>query len=781
MKSFMKKYLLCLSLLLAFLSMQAQYKVKFLLKENSLLQRDSIYLAGTFNEWNGDFNKNYLLKKGPGNEHFIILNLPPGEIQYKYHRGNWNSGEMSVDGDEAPNRVRMINKDIILTDTVKNWQDQMILVKQEALAQSTSDTARVKILTALAGIYRSFEQYYNRDSAFAYAQKAYSLLQKVMISDAGNIAYNLYLFNIQDILALLFHAAGSYPQSLQLRLANLELAEPLHDNSLLAYALQRTTSDYVFMKDYKNALVYAKLADSVSNTYKHNSQEYYEYQWNKFAIVTACYNLKIFDSALFYLNQMQALINDPGVHFYYVVMDAMRGDIYAEKKNTDSAFYYYRSAISYAREVKEDAPAAQKGLAKFFKKENKIDSALYYARLSYVNFENRRLALQLTGNTVDYWILDLYPLLAELYKANGQMDSAYYYLQLAVSIKDTLYNSDKIVQFQTLTFNEASRKQQLELQAQQAQEKFSTKIKMYSLVTGFIVVLIISFILLKNNKQKQKANHLLVIQKKKVESTLSELESTQSQLIQSEKMASLGELTAGIAHEIQNPLNFVNNFSDVNTELLQEMKQELDKGNVTEATTLANDVIENEQKINHHGKRADAIVKGMLQHSRSNTGIKEPTDLNALADEYLRLCYHGLRAKDKSFNATIKTDFDASIGHINIVPQDIARAILNLLTNAFYAVNEKKKMDLVGYEPAVSISTKNTGDHVEIKVMDNGNGIPQKVVDKIFQPFFTTKPTGQGTGLGLSLSYDIIKAHGGEIKVNTATGSGSEFIITLPV
>ncbi len=250
----------------------------------------------------------------------------------------------------------------------------------------------------------------------------------------------------------------------------------------------------------------------------------------------------MFDTALFYLNQMQALINDPDLHFYYVVMDAMRGDIYAEKKTTDSAFYYYRSAISYAREMKDEAPAAQRGLAKLFKKENKIDSALYYARLAYVNFENKRLAMQLTGNSVDYFIVDLCPVLAELYKANGQMDSAYYYLQLAVSLKDTLYNADKIVQFQTLTFNEASRKQQLELQVRQAQEQFNTKIKMYGLVTGFIVVLVISFILLKNNKQKQKANHLLLLQKKKVEATLSELKSTQAQLIQSEKMASLGEL-----------------------------------------------------------------------------------------------------------------------------------------------------------------------------------------------------------------------------------------------
>jgi signal transduction histidine kinase len=250
-------------------------------------------------------------------------------------------------------------------------------------------------------------------------------------------------------------------------------------------------------------------------------------------------------------------------------------------------------------------------------------------------------------------------------------------------------------------------------------------------------------------------------------------------------MASLGELTAGIAHEIQNPLNFVNNFSEVNKELLVEMKEEMDKGNITDAKEIANDVIANEEKINHHGKRADAIVKGMLQHSQASTGKKEPTEINKLADEYLRLAYHGLKAKDKTFNATLKTDFDESIGNINIIPQDIGRVILNLITNAFYVVDEKKKVSEnsagQSYEPTVTASTKKLNGKIEISVKDNGNGIPQKVLDKIFQPFFTTKPTGQGTGLGLSLAYDIVKAHGGEIKVETKEGEGSAFIIQLPV
>jgi two-component system, NtrC family, sensor kinase len=305
------------------------------------------------------------------------------------------------------------------------------------------------------------------------------------------------------------------------------------------------------------------------------------------------------------------------------------------------------------------------------------------------------------------------------------------------------------------------------------------KMFFYSSLVGTNVT--IFFILLVYENSKNRA--LESIQKKNAD-----LISTQSQLIQAEKMASLGELTAGIAHEIQNPLNFVNNFSDVNTELIDEMQLEMDKGNLEDAKAISNDIKENELKINHHGKRADAIVKGMLQHSRINNGIKEPTDINALAEEYLRLAYHGLRAKDKSFNATLKTDFDPSIGQINAIPQDLGRVVLNLINNAFYAVNEKQQQQPGGYEPTVTVSTNviilpSGGPRVvKISVADNGNGIPQKVLDKIYQPFFTTKPSGQGTGLGLSMSYEIVnKGHGGELKVETKEGEGSVFTILLPV
>jgi len=297
---------------------------------------------------------------------------------------------------------------------------------------------------------------------------------------------------------------------------------------------------------------------------------------------------------------------------------------------------------------------------------------------------------------------------------------------------------------------------------------------MIGLISVLSGILLVAIILYRNNRQKQKANAVL-------ETTLANLKSTQSQLIQSEKMASLGELTAGIAHEIQNPLNFVNNFSEVNKELLTEMNEEIVKGNLDGVKAIAKDVIENEEKIIYHGRRADVIVKGMLQHSQSGGGVKELADINALANEYLRLAYHGLKAKDKSFNATMKTDFDESIGKINIISQDIGRVILNLITNSFYAVNERSKQEASGFEPKVEVSTKKADKEILITVKDNGNGIPQKILDKIFQPFFTTKPTGQGTGLGLSLSYDIVKAHGGELKVETKEGDGSAFIIKLPI
>ena len=376
--------------------------------------------------------------------------------------------------------------------------------------------------------------------------------------------------------------------------------------------------------------------------------------------------------------------------------------------------------------------------------------------------------------------------MADAYAFKKDFKNAYKYHLDFISYRDSILNTDVKKKAGFLQYKYDLEKKQAQITVLN-QEKRIQKIFLISTLIVLLLIIVSVFMLVRNIRHKQEANKILLRQKQLIEQqrdqtnkAMTELQQTQKQLIQSEKMASLGELTAGIAHEIQNPLNFVNNFSEVNKELADELVQEIEKGNHADAKAIAKDIKDNVEKINHHGKRADGIVKNMLQHSRSSSGVKEITNINALADEYLRLSYHGLRAKDKSFNATMKTDFDENIGNINIIPQDIGRVILNLINNAFYVVDEKKKSGIGGYEPTVSVSTKKMNGKVEISVKDNGNGIPQKVLDKIFQPFFTTKPTGQGTGLGLSLSYDIVKAHGGELNVETKEGEGSEFIIILP-
>ncbi len=383
-------------------------------------------------------------------------------------------------------------------------------------------------------------------------------------------------------------------------------------------------------------------------------------------------------------------------------------------------------------------------------------------------------------------MIDTRKLFAEYYEAINKPHKALEEYKIWQALKDSSNQSDitRLLESSSLEADYTKKEAELAEIQRIKDEKgirklHQQKLVAYSIGVVLFFVSLISFLLYRNNRQKQKANLVLTEQKLKVEITLRELKSTQTQLIQFEKMASLGELTAGIAHEIQNPLNFVNNFSEVNSELIDELEQEADKGNIDEIKIIAKDIKENSEKINHHGKRADAIVKGMLQHSRSSSGIKEPTDINALCDEYLRLSYHGLRAKDKDFNSDFKTEFYQSLPKINVIPQDIGRVLLNLINNAFYAVDQKAKENLGGCKPEVIVSTKKNEKTIEITVKDNGNGIPSTIKEKIFQPFFTTKPTGQGTGLGLSLSYDIIKAHGGELKVETMEGVGTGFTIQL--
>jgi len=519
-------------------------------------------------------------------------------------------------------------------------------------------------------------------------------------------------------------------------------------------------------------------------------------------------DLNMLDSALIHLQQAELITMQGGFKDYLSAVLSYTGLIQYKRGELKLALQTFHRGIRAGIESSNLGGLAQNyfQLTNFYLQEKDKDSVLVYA-LRFKALMEQLGSISLS--TVDKGMA--YESVYRAYLLNNKLDSAFKYQGMALTIKDSLFKSriNNLSKFQELSYSEQMRM----LKIEREKEEFQNQVIVASMLSGLLIFFLISFILFRNNKQKRLANKVL-------EETLDNLKATQSQLIQSEKMASLGELTAGIAHEIQNPLNFVNNFSEVNDELIKELKNEIIKGNTPEITTILNDISSNSAKINHHGRRADAIVKGMLQHSQAGSGKKELTDINALADEYIRLCYHGLRAKDKNFNATIKTDFDENIGEINIIPQDIGRVILNILTNAFYAANDKAK-NLPGsiyglsdyndknpalpaggleglvpdYHPTGSLSTKKINaspsrstsgdplgrDKVEITIADNGNGIPPHILDKIFQPFFTTKPTGQGTGLGLSLAYDIVKAHSGSIRVESKVGTGSTFIIHLAV
>ena len=515
---------------------------------------------------------------------------------------------------------------------------------------------------------------------------------------------------------------------------------------------------YYYLGEYKTSLSYIR--ESMKIAQPHDMAP----GWRDLALVF--HKLNEQDSAMLYAQKAYEQLKNTGAFNISNVL----GDAYVGKGNYDSALFFYRNGIAVAikQYMQPDLVDCYNNIAGVYKEKNNLDSAVWYCK---------KVLNEKIEKSYPIGLLNTTNMLADVYSLEKKPDSALKYLRIALTIKDSLFSREKTMAIQNLAFKNQEKQKEVEA----AKLQWQNQLKMYVLLGGLFIVLAIAGILFRNNKQKQKANT-------KIEKAYAELKSTQQQLVQSEKMASLGELTAGIAHEIQNPLNFVNNFSEVNGEMVDELQQELRSGNVDEAIAISNDIKENEEKINHHGKRADAIVKGMLQHSRKSSGQKEPADINTLCDEYLRLSFHGMRAKDKSFNADLETQFDGSIGKINIVPQDIGRVLLNLFNNAFYAcsersrspVNKQKSTNLSEYKPTVSVSTKKIDKQVEIKVKDNGNGIPENIVDKIFQPFFTTKPTGEGTGLGLSLSYDIIKAHGGEIKVESREGKGSEFIIRLP-
>jgi len=555
-----------------------------------------------------------------------------------------------------------------------------------------------------------------------------------------------------------FWSTGDYTTAIKMAFDGIPYAEKSKDRGLLDWLYLLLVNAYRDNGDFDDAIKYDRKGRELSRMLNQPTGA-------KEDAVTASiyYGIGNLDSARHYINLS---VQGGGITDGWTCM--IKGRILAKTNEVDSALHYFNLSVKELLEAQnyKALTNSYQGLSALHQQVGNIDSSIHYAK------SGLRIAMQKFFTKEQF---DLCSLLAEIYEKT-ERDSTLKYYKLAMVAKDSLFNKEKTKQMLSARFNEELRQQEI----RNAEKEYKNRLRTYGFIIGLIGFLVIVLILWRNNRQKKLANRQLQRQKEKVEITLSKLRATQAQLIQQEKMASLGELTAGIAHEIQNPLNFVNNFSDINKGLADELQQEVDRGNLEEIKIIAKDIHDNEEKINHHGKRADAIVKGMLQHSRTSSGQRELTDINSLCDEYLRLAYHGLRAKDKSFNTTTKTEFDNSIGKINVVPQEFGRVILNLINNAFYAVSERQKQNVNGYEPTVIVTTRKQKEKIEVTVKDNGNGIPQKMVDKIFQPFFTTKPTGQGTGLGLSLAYDIIKAHGGEIRVTTKEGEGSEFIIQLP-
>jgi two-component system NtrC family sensor kinase len=569
-------------------------------------------------------------------------------------------------------------------------------------------------------------------------------------------------------------------------------APALLDNSLKGIRLSSSINDKFYLSRFKHkaALAYEFIGDSrksagyslqAANTAL-EARDTAEALINFSNLESDYAHLRNADSCLYYAKldlKLVGAMKKPDKRLLYRTAFSDLGEAFRTANQLDSALAYYRLSYNTAKTIgsqsDQSLPYMLSDMAKIFLQLGRPDSALRYAQESYSIASKTRL-----------WnfTYDASAILAKIYEGKDYK-KAVFYLKAEMAAQDSINANDASRRFQLINDKEQQRLQDLKDQ----RDKFDALLRFYAVIAAAVVLLVIGIILWRNNRKQKRSNFLLNEQKEEIEAqrdelgnTIEQLRATQTQLIQSEKMASLGELTAGIAHEIQNPLNFVNNFSEVNQEMLDELDEELNKGDIAEAKAIAADIKQNEQKINHHGKRADAIVKGMLEHSRIGTGEKQPTDLNALVDEFLKLSYHGLRAKDQNFNAEIQTHFDEQLPKANLAQQDIGRVLLNLFNNAFYAVNQRSKSAGPDYKPKVSVTTLTKNERIVIKVKDNGNGIPDAIKDKIMQPFFTTKPTGEGTGLGLSLSYDIVvKGHSGSIAVNTKEGEFTEFTIMLPI
>lgn len=646
---------------------------------------------------------------------------------------------------------------ILTTTAVYSFaQKDSIETLKHKLSSVSIDSLKIKWTVDLGEQY----EFIKPDSAIHYFRLA------LIIANRNNFKRQALICNQQ--IARFMWDNGNYMEALRLSNQTIEQAKELKDTIRMFYSVRLVLWLYMDLGS-DHSMEYADRLLLLTNSGAINKSP----NAAGFNEMANRYKADIFksthqdDSAFFYYSRALNYAKKSADPLYLGLSSEAIGKFYFEQENYDSAFYYYRLTVPIAiQNLRTDIKMhTQLGMANIFLVKKQLDSAFLYASTVFKD----------AGSLPDSSIMqEASSMLSTIYKKQGNVDSAYKYLEYSVTLDNLLVDQEKQKNVREVLFKQTLQQQQEEQQRKQAEQEFKNNIKIYTLTGGLALLFLVAFLLYRNSRQKQKDAI-------KIQEAYNELKATQSQLIQSEKMASLGELTAGIAHEIQNPLNFVNNFAEINTELVDELKEELSKGKLDEAKLISEDLKDNNQKIAFHGRRADSIVKGMLQHSRTSTGKKELADINALADEFLRLSYHGLRAKDKSFNATMETSFDYNIDKVEIIPQDLGRVLLNLFNNAFYSVNEKKK-NLNGlYEPKVFVSTEKLHGKIEITVKDNGNGISQKIIDKIYHPFFTTKPTGDGTGLGLSLSYDIItKGHNGELKVETKEGEFASFKIILP-
>jgi len=622
---------------------------------------------------------------------------------------------------------------------------------QHRLSIAKDDTGRVNAQLGLCFAYRLG----NADSSLLYGQRALTLSQKINYPSGEILALSYTGITLEQM--------GNLPKALEMAFKALQIGKTNKLEYLTGAALNAIGETYIILKDYPKALYYLRMEKSSNKTNE------ISLAYSQFDMGGAFYEMNRLDSSVYY--ERQAIMHFSKFNREEPLVYKILGDVEMKSGKHAKALNLYRKSlqISIKNNERRATAYAYYKIAVFYKAVNQPDSAIYYAKKG---LEESELITQKKT------ILETAALLALLYEPRDTKESLRY-LELADAYKDSLYSTGNLQAVQSLVAREEERQNEIKA----VQLAYRNQLKEYAFLAGLCILLLIAFILYRNNRREKKDKKLLEEKNSVIEKTLFELKSTQTQLIQSEKMASLGELTAGIAHEIQNPLNFVNNFSEVSVELVDEMDEQLDNGDIQEVKAIGADLKQNLEKIRHHGKRADAIVKGMLEHSRTNTGEKQLTDMNVLCDEFLKLSYHGLRAKDKSFSAEMITHFDPMLPKINVSQQDMGRVMLNLFNNAFYAVNQKAKMAGTDYKPTVEVTTfASPSGAWGLKVKDNGIGMPDAIKEKIMQPFFTTKPTGEGTGLGLSLTYDmVVKGHGGSINVDTKEGNYTEFTVLLPV